>query len=395
MKEPNAVKLGERIKSLRLRDKRTQEELATALGITAQAVSRWEKSICYPDMELIPSIASYFGISIDELFGYDNEMPRKIDALAERINEMNRRNNGEDVCMDECITLAREAIIEFPGNAKLTLALASALYNAGYVRHGEFYITGSDGYRHYDVDRHLNYPEWREAIKLYENLLPSLTDGKMRQQAMIELSDLYANCGEYDKALVLAEMAPNIYASKTILRIKAFDGKEIVSAYGESLLEMVKCSSELIVSIVLRNSNILPTVAAKMLMNAVSMIELICTDGFYGELNNFIACLYMLCSYYQWLGDEHDAAFASLDQALENAKAYDNLPDHHISFTAPLLRDVTVKHNSHSISFTSELPEIWPGWSVTQYDLVKTEMQADERWELWVKKTKTVLDYSK
>ena len=75
------IKLSEKIKELRLRDGRTQEELAEAVGVTAQAVSRWEKEICYPDMELIPSIANYFGVSIDELFGYENDREKKVDDM--------------------------------------------------------------------------------------------------------------------------------------------------------------------------------------------------------------------------------------------------------------------------------------------------------------------------
>ena len=127
------IKLGERIKEFRQRNGRTQDALAEELGVTAQAVSRWEKGICYPDMEVIPSIANYFNVSIDELFGYDNERSKKADALARQINDMIHQNNGKDVSMDECIALAREALIEFPGNEKLTLALASALFTAGYA----------------------------------------------------------------------------------------------------------------------------------------------------------------------------------------------------------------------------------------------------------------------
>ena len=88
------IALGERIKQLRASDGRTQEALAQALGVTAQAVSRWEKGICYPDMEMVPAIANYFGVSIDRLFGYDNERERKERDLIERINALNARNAG-------------------------------------------------------------------------------------------------------------------------------------------------------------------------------------------------------------------------------------------------------------------------------------------------------------
>ena len=56
--------LGTKIRELRRRDNRTQEMLAEALGVTSQAVSRWESGGSYPDMNLIPSIANYFGITI-------------------------------------------------------------------------------------------------------------------------------------------------------------------------------------------------------------------------------------------------------------------------------------------------------------------------------------------
>ena len=65
--------LGQKIKELRKRDGRKQEDLAGALGVTNQAISRCEKDGSYPDMEMIPAIANYFGITIDELFGYEND----------------------------------------------------------------------------------------------------------------------------------------------------------------------------------------------------------------------------------------------------------------------------------------------------------------------------------
>ena len=266
------IKLGERIRELRLRDGRTQEALARELGVTAQAVSRWEKGICYPDMEMIPSVANCFGVSIDELFGYDSERSKRVDALAERIDGMNRQNDGRDVCMDECIALARESLIEFPGNEKLMLALASTLFNAGYVRHGEHHLVDEDGFSRYDTKRHRAYPEWQEAVKLYEKLLPSLPEGKLRQQAVKELAQLYKNLGEQEKALALAEIAPDITASKAFLRIKAYDGKEAVAACAEALLETVQHSADLMEKIVLSDATIPPHTAATLLRNAAGSI---------------------------------------------------------------------------------------------------------------------------
>ena len=94
---------------MRHRDGRTQEALAEALGVTSQAISRWESNGGYPDMEMIPSIANYFGVSIDELFGYDNVREKRIDEIVERLTEMNNANNGIDINVDECIRMARTA----------------------------------------------------------------------------------------------------------------------------------------------------------------------------------------------------------------------------------------------------------------------------------------------
>ena len=384
------IRLGERIRELRLRDGRTQETLARELGVTAQAVSRWEKGICYPDMEMIPSVANCFGVSIDELFGYDNERSKRVDALAERIDGMNRQNDGRDVCVDECIALGREALIEFPGNEKLMLALASALFNAGYVRHGEHHLVGEDGFSRYDTERHRTYPEWQEAVKLYEKLLPALPDGQLRQRAVTELAQLYKNLGAQEKALALAEAAPDINASKPFLRIKAYDGREAVAACGEALLETARHSADLMEKIVLSDATIPPGTAAALLRNAAGLYDLVCTDGWYGRDSGFIACLHMLRSYYLWLAEERDEAFAALEDALSCARSLDELgKSGRAYYSAPLLQHVRTRVETmpEDGAFRRELPQVWPWWDVPEGDAVRAQMEADPRWNEWVKKT--------
>ena len=64
------LKISEVILRERKRLNLTQEELAQALYVSPQAVSNWERG-GYPDITLLPSIANFFGISVDELIGND------------------------------------------------------------------------------------------------------------------------------------------------------------------------------------------------------------------------------------------------------------------------------------------------------------------------------------
>ena len=65
------IAIGSRIKTLRTERRLTQGQLALALGVTPQAVSRWEVERSYPDLELLPVIAAYFSVSTDFLLGVE------------------------------------------------------------------------------------------------------------------------------------------------------------------------------------------------------------------------------------------------------------------------------------------------------------------------------------
>lgn len=67
------MNIGNQIKALRLEKKVTQEEFASYLGVSAQAISKWETGASTPDIALLPEIATYFGVAIDELFALPEE----------------------------------------------------------------------------------------------------------------------------------------------------------------------------------------------------------------------------------------------------------------------------------------------------------------------------------
>lgn len=86
------LKIGEQITFLRKQKGLTQEQVAQALGVSNQAVSKWESAQCSPDIQLLPEIAQYFNVSIDRLMGYTSKdtvenVYLNIKALFEKIPE--------------------------------------------------------------------------------------------------------------------------------------------------------------------------------------------------------------------------------------------------------------------------------------------------------------------
>ena len=76
------MEIGNQIKQLRLRRGITQEAMAQHFGLTAQAISKWERGTAAPDIELLPALSAYFGVTIDELFALSD------DTRMERIQNM-------------------------------------------------------------------------------------------------------------------------------------------------------------------------------------------------------------------------------------------------------------------------------------------------------------------
>ena len=68
----NKIRISECILNYRKQHGLTQSEFGKLLGVSTQAVSKWEREICYPDIFLLPDISDLIGISIDEMMGNDS-----------------------------------------------------------------------------------------------------------------------------------------------------------------------------------------------------------------------------------------------------------------------------------------------------------------------------------
>ena len=187
------LNLCENIKKLRLEKGLTQEELAEIFGVSAQAVSRWENRGCYPDMELMPAISRFFGISVDTLMGA-NEGYEK-----EKV-EVYKRSFKEAISVGDiykCIDVSREAVSEFPNNYEMLNQLMYSL----------FLSTDDDG----------NIPEWKEnmekydeeIVKLGERIMKYCPDSRFRLEATERLAFHHCEMGRKKIGRAIYETLPS------------------------------------------------------------------------------------------------------------------------------------------------------------------------------------------
>ena len=108
------IHLGRILAENRRRKGITQDELAEFVGVSKAAVSKWETESTYPDILLLPRLAAYFDISIDELMGYEPQMDR------EEIRKTHRMLSEEFItrpfaeALEHCRKYAREYYSCYP-----------------------------------------------------------------------------------------------------------------------------------------------------------------------------------------------------------------------------------------------------------------------------------------
>lgn len=92
------MNLSEKLKSLRKEKNVSQEKLANYLNVSFQAVSKWENANTYPDISLLPDIARFYGITVDELLQVEKlDEARLYDEYEEKAEVFYRNGDYEAV----------------------------------------------------------------------------------------------------------------------------------------------------------------------------------------------------------------------------------------------------------------------------------------------------------
>ena len=103
----------------------TQEKLAEYIGVSKASVSKWESGQSYPDILLLPELATYFNVSVDELMGYSPQLTSEdIKKLYNKLSHAFASQPFEEV-LEQCRQTIREYYSCFP----LLLAMIQLLLN--------------------------------------------------------------------------------------------------------------------------------------------------------------------------------------------------------------------------------------------------------------------------
>ncbi len=216
-------KFSDIIKTLRKQRGLTQEQMAEAMNISCQAISKWETNASYPDISFLPILADYFGCSIDYLLGHDtSHIQEEINAICLKAQALFETHEYLSAA-----ALLREALIKHPGNEKI-------MYNLAWALSGT-------------LNEHPDY--YDEAILLYHKILEISTDTNMRTIVVRDLVYRYGTKGETEKALAYANQLPtfDVCREYTIGRSNLLEGKELaeclkrnITLFGNAMTECLE-----------------------------------------------------------------------------------------------------------------------------------------------------------
>lgn len=176
------LKLGNKIRILRKKHRLTQEQFAEKMGVTFQAVSKWENDVALPDITIIPAMAHCFGISTDELLSYSSEtIDNDITDIvcdAAQYRETNPQKGRQ---------ILEEGLKKYPDN---DILLNNLLYVINYSENPD------------------------ETIAIASKLVKKTFSDEVKYDAIRFLAYAYNSKGDTNGAVAALEEIPEIYFTK-------------------------------------------------------------------------------------------------------------------------------------------------------------------------------------
>lgn len=190
------INISQNIRNNRVARKWSQEYLAEKLGVSFQAVSKWERGESYPDLQMVPDIAELFRISTDELIGADKTRENgEVGRIVDKLRTLDAERNDAEI-----VRAADEALKRFPNNYVLMAWIVYAGQNVNP----------------------------RRSVDLADHILENCVDGYIRNWVQTERCYALYKCGEKEKAIEAAKKLPNLDNTRDSVLIDLLEGDAAV-----------------------------------------------------------------------------------------------------------------------------------------------------------------------
>ena len=305
------MEIGKVIKLARMKKKITQESLAEALGVTTQAVSKWETNCTYPDITLIPSIANYLDVSADELLGIKlEERNRYIDEVIKKNDELIRTRY-----LDDSLNLINESLKKYPNDERLLNALSRCYWARMQMTIGKEELF-----------------DYRQELKklIIENAHKTLEVARtkeMIEEANLYLIHTYPRLGEEGrlKALEIVNTLPGINYSKELRLTNVLTKDERKKQLQENTLLLLQLINKNFSYRLAEYSSDLEE-KIKLLKKNIELIKLIVEDNLYWFNIPCSNYAFSIAEYYAQLKDKENT-LKYLYESADYAEAVINSPE--------------------------------------------------------------------
>lgn len=293
------MNLGIKIKQLRVENGLTQEDLAEQLGVSFQAVSRWETGVTYPDITLLPVLANMFNVTVDYLLDVDilkkeeeiKEILKKDDELS-HVGKIKEREH-----------LLEQALKKYPNNWEFKSRLL-----------GTYHVQTAN-----DTEEDEIYQ--KKVIELGNHILEKCTIDTYRYCAIDSLIFVYDWIGETKKAEeIVSKLPENFYTTKEYKKMTISNGKDNNKAIKDVIYSVLEMFNDAVWYYRGKAEERL-----KFFLKYKELIDVIFEDGNYLFFNERLASIYEQCAILSARLKNKEECLKYIDLAFSYAKKFDEI----------------------------------------------------------------------
>jgi transcriptional regulator with XRE-family HTH domain len=324
------ITINTNLKKLRQQKGSTQEDLAEYIGISFQAISKWERGEAFPDITLLPKIAAYYNVTVDDLLGVGKIRQK------EKVEEYNKRAKTENA-----LEVWSEAIQEIPNDLNVMCSYMYALPN----------------------DRA------EEKISLAERLINESTgEENYTMSGLQTLCYVYNDLCEVEQAKKYAQQLPHYMVTWSQIMMSLLKGEEAVTHIQSNLMSLTDLIYLNIINMA-REGNYKPAEKISLYEYSLKTFELLLGNDYGFYYDRTFDLYYEIASSYAELKDSGNT-LKNLNSSAEHIIRWLNLSDN--SAYKSLLVN---RHSYGSNKSTATLDWLIESMQEQQFDFCRDDEQ--------------------